>query len=424
MREDHQVTEQGRRGVIIGLSGYTVARLVPGLLTVIGTPMMLLLYGASAYGEYSRTWAAGLIVASVTTGWLSQAILRDAGTAKWPKLKLPWWVIGAQLLFTAGPIAGLTVLTSRHPDATFMIAAASYCVSLVWQAKASALLQRDVDIRAIMLGEIVRAGATSMGPLLVVPMWRGSSALLLCALGGNLLYLVIADRFRSRRPGIAQHGAGPAPGWLSRYWRYGWPMSIWLALSSIVLYADRFVVTFFVDDITAGNYSAVSDLVVRGFGMIAMPITYLSHPEIMRIANTRTVDEVRRAISRWSRILWIWLGIALAIFVPLSPWLIRAILPTGRLSPLVAVFLGVMAALWQAALMAHKPQESARQTGIMLGAIAISVVCSVTFVVLGSYFWGAIGASVGALFGPVVYIAAIWSRRARAFEAVQEGVRL
>jgi hypothetical protein len=158
--------------------------------------------------------------------------------------------------------------------------------------------------------------------------------------------------------------------------------------------------------------------------MIAMPITYLSHPEIMRIANTRTVDEVRRAISRWSRILWIWLGIALAIFVPLSPWLIRAILPTGKLSPLVAVFLGVMAALWQAALMAHKPQESAGQTGVMLGAIAISVACSVTVVVLGSYFWGAIGASVGALFGPVVYLAAIWSRRARAFEAVQEGVRL
>src|SRR5690606_34874656 len=90
------------------------------------------------------------------------------------------------------------------------------------------------------------------------------------------------------------------------FWRFGWPMTIWLALSSVLVYADRVIVSASLGPERAGAYAATADLIVRGFAMVTFPVTMTLHPIVMRAWNAGQKEGALAAVRRHSLILSVW----------------------------------------------------------------------------------------------------------------------
>src|SRR5690606_9521257 len=139
--------------------------------------------------------------------------------------------------------------------------------------------------------------------------------------------------------------------------RFGWPMTIWLALSSVLVYADRVIVSASLGPERAGAYAATADLIVRGFAMVAFPVTMTLHPIVMRAWNAGQKEGALAAVRRHSLILSVWVTFGTVLVTLIGPPIIAAVANVPTPSRLLLLLLCLGGALWQLALISHKPLE-------------------------------------------------------------------
>ena len=162
-----------------------------------------------------------------------------------------------------------------------------------------------------------------------------------------------------------------APGQRSRealrqFWVYGWPMAIWLTTSALLLYVDRLIIGALLGSAEAGAYAAVSDVIVRGFSMVAFPLTMASHPEIMRQWNAGSRAKAFYLIRVYRNYLLGLCAIVALASVLFGTELLELVLGIEIENPALVPALVLGAALWQVGLMTHKPLEMANQTRLMV----------------------------------------------------------
>jgi O-antigen/teichoic acid export membrane protein len=392
------------------LAGYGVGKAVPGLVTFVSVPVWIATFGAANYGLFSMYWSLSLLATSLGTGWIRQAILRFAGESPMRYELAPRryrTALEMAPVLGLGPLAVLAMGTLREREQVglFVLAAA---VGLFLQGRYSvgqALLQRDGESGAYASAEILRTvGALIVSLALssagVVEPW----SLIVATTAGTASAMVLRRLQLLSRDSSPSGTASPKLLW--RYWSFGWPMSIWLTMSACLVYADRFVLASFFNLDRAGYYAAAADMIVRGMGLVVAPIIMFMHPTFMRSWNTGGAEI---ALVQWRRMMrgvsWGTGVVALAsvlFYLLLQDALLDEPIPLNAFAVLAA-----SAALWQIALMAHKPLEAMNRTRLMMGTLVFCVALTLGLGMLLAPFLAELGVAVASATGAAAYVIAV-----------------
>lgn len=385
------------------LAGYALAKVGPGLLTFASVPIWVRGVGLDEYATFSQVWALVVFTGSLSVGWLRQGALRLAGDPTGALRLLPRWALVAAVLVPVAPVEAWLLVMAGRPQWTLMAQAALFCAASGAYGIASIRSVRDQRSTLFAGAELARV---ALGLLAWFALYRwaglaGAAGVLAGASAGTLAataLLLAPDASELRR---AARPSGP--GRLGFYWRFGVPMSLWLAVASALVYLDRFVVALFLGQAAAGQYVAVADMIVRGMGILAFPVSLAVYPAVMSAWNAARRDRVSAILGSASRTLAVLLAAGVIGCAAVGPWILGAALsgpPPG--TALVGV-LAVGAALWQFALLAHKPLEIAERGPLMLRLIVVSVVVTAALDAVLVPAWGLPGAAAGFTAGAAAY---------------------
>ena len=384
------------------LVGYAAGKLIPGLVVLVSVPVWIRVFGAPAYGTFSVVQAAVFVGSAIGAGWLRQATLRFAGRPGHGLRDQPALVLilaSMSVVVVTLLIAGTVLRTSPQPLAAWgavTLFALSYGTYVLTQTP----LQRDGAVVRFNLAEVLRATAAVSTSLVFASLGlRGFTAIVLGGVAGNLVAVGATLRPTGRR--------GPRrTSWqLARSsWSFGWPLSIWLGIVAITLYADRFVLSLVLSTQQLGRYTATADLVTRGLTMVALPVVMAVHPVLMHAHNTGHASRYAKTLKVWSRLLMGILGASVLVAATIGPGLSEAFLGQRSIGRLALVVLAAGAALWQYSALAHKPLEIAHRTKLMMSFGGIALACELVVSLALVRRLGILGGVSGLLAGGVVYL--------------------
>lgn len=396
-----------RRSVAATILWFGSGKLVPGLVTLASVPVWLALFGPANYALYSMLWAASLIGNSLATGWLRQAIFRHTGSHESAYERLPrrWRrIVECSVVLAVVPVAAVAVAV---PDATerwvFIVVAGAVLVGTARYSVLQTLLQRDGDSRTFAVAESLRALSALAVTLVLAAAglrtaWSIPAAQLVALTGP---WLLVARR--QRADDMAELSKHRATQVLREHWTFGWPLSLWLALSGCLAYADRFVLSSVFGAERAGQYAAAADLAVRGAGLVIAPVIMFLHPELMRAWNSRPREATVRLWRRSTGAVAAGCAAYVAVGAAAYDWLGRGA-ADAPVPLLTFVIILVGAGAWQLALVAHKPLEAAGRSRTMLVLLAG---CSVGTVALDLALvgrWGEMGVAAAFASGALAYV--------------------
>ena len=372
---------------------YAVSKAIPGVAGLASVLILVRIMGEGQYGRYAIVFVMVNAMRSFFTGWLGQSVLRYHsmyGERRTFKLAVR---AGLVLSITLGTVVMLVLLgvgfraeAEMYSVGTTVVIVLFYVFSSLYQFRI-VLLQARIAPQAVVVISAVQAVTGVLLPaallLLVAPSY--SYALLGVALA-NLLAVVVPTR--SAAPQVRRLQPEDSVRWQTitgRMWRYGWALSFWYAAMMTLQLSDRYFIQHYINFRSMGSYSAVYDVIMRGYSLLLFPITLAAHPRIMRLWNA---GQGRQALS-----LWKWATAAMVIpFVvviivayPFQTQIVELVLPNPD-PALAAVVLPLVVGgfIWQFALLAHKPLEVGGRTRWMLAfavvALGVIVVANYVFI--------------------------------------------
>lgn len=379
------------------LMAYGLGKIIPGLLLFLAVPLWTRTFGSEQYGIYSIAWSVALFSSSLSTGWIRQALLRHTGNDAATLRSLPRWPVPVASLLSCLPVAFLVAFQLHHVgDAlSFAVAALVFTVVNAAYTVFQASAQREGRSTTFTLAEVLRVGGAIIVslPLNTVAGVEGATAIIaaFCLSTGIAVVvlqwpaLVGQNHQRSRLPPTSGIST------LTLFWNYGWPMAIWLAASSLLLYQDRVIIGAILGPRDAGEYAAVADVIVRGFAMVSFPLTMMSHPLIMAAWNRgepTTAISINRTFQRYLSVISIVIVVGGCF---LGRTVLQAVLGIDIEEPVLVPLLLVGAALWQLGLMTHKELEMENKTRVMALLIVSVALLSAIINVLIVRWTGVLG---------------------------------
>lgn len=397
------------------LLGYSGAKLIPGAILFLSIPLLIHAFGLDAYGTYARTWTATMLITSAGFGWIKQSVLRATGMQGRGLANLSRMIVLLAFVATSAVSSAYAILESKSsgsPMASLILATNLLSISTGVYFLGETVAQRDGSVAKYTLGATMKAAGAGILPLALAGSGAPRGALIIgCAALGNLagmLPLIKPHPFAR-----ATHSSATAASW-----RYGAPMSVWLVLSTLTMYTDRFVVSFLWDPTTAGRYAAVSDIVVRGVGMLTFPITMAAHPEIMMAANSGSIPTFRSVLRRWRLLLGSSIVVVALVYLVLERWLSATWTIFGQTDRLTVWLLLLASSIWQYALMAHKVHEATSRTKTMVICIGVACLLGLATQLALTPTFGPSGAALGVAVGAGAYLVAIGLSRPRTLDPV------
>ncbi|NES15482.1 MULTISPECIES: lipopolysaccharide biosynthesis protein [Micromonospora] len=389
------------------LLGYGLAKVVPGVLTLASVSVWVHAVGAAEYAKFSLIWVFALVSSALCVGWVSQPTVRSAGHPTQSLGRVPRGPLLGTIALPALPVAAGVLLTSAgDPPAhttALLVTAVLFCTMTGAYSLAAARTQREQRSTRFALAETVRVVGglvASVGLLYVAP---GAPAILagnVLGTGFGMVILLGSDtpRIFSARPTSREV--------LRTYWRYGWPMALWSAASLSLVYMDRYIIASVMGNASAGWYAAIADMIVRGMGMLGMPITVAAYAAVMREWNSGRFHQARAVLASTTRMLAAVLSACVAGAALLGPWVVDRLVP-GQPPPRgLIIVLSLGAALWQFALMGHKKLEIAGRSRLMLGLLVAAVALTAGLEVVLVRLAGQTGAATALTVGAGCYTAA------------------
>jgi O-antigen/teichoic acid export membrane protein len=393
---------------------YLVSKVVPGLAGLLSVVVFVRLIGVAEYGQYALGFSAVTMLGALAVAWLNQAQLRyysrhedDPGQFR--------HALGAgrraALLFIA--LAGLIAVLGYHlwpiplPRSGLVLIFA-LCAVFVQYLIRMVTFQAQVRPGEVVRMESLRAILGIVVPLLLCLAWPDHRALLL---GLCLAYVACFLLPGPWRGGVSEARSS----WretrkiLLSFWRYGWPMSLWSGAMLCLPVIDRSLIQHFHGFEQTGAYSSIYDLVVRVYTLLFFPVTLAAHPRIMAAWNRGNKKEAFSLIRKS-------LLFQVALFLPFfalnffaAPLVVRLIL--GRSFPGIDAIILPLAcggALWQMALLSHKPLEMTGNTRLMLVFIVASLLTSLLINYWGLPRFGMVASAYANLFSALVYLLLCW----------------
>jgi O-antigen/teichoic acid export membrane protein len=365
---------------------------------------------AADYGIFSLAFAMANLMSVVSVVWISQAVLRFAGSSGGAQ-SLRAVVLVAAACATVFSCLGLVLAHlgvwpgARQAGLDVQWDFPLLAVALSLNATVAAYTTALQRFRAYRIAEVAR-GALLLVLVVGVACWQaGARGLVLAYAAATLVPSVLLLRHLDAKTSAAS----VAPLWtvLRKFLQYGWPMTVWASLQAAQSLIERDVLSGSLSPTEFGRFMASTDVIVRGMGLALMPIVTFVHARLMATAGHGTVLDAaaKRLLLGGLKLIAIG-GIGLTVVVLLARSLLARIAPgIGDVDTLTLVMLCATATLWALALIVHKPLELAQQTKRM-GAVLAFAVCA-QWVLLSHWVetWHALAMPMASCAAAVLYMA-------------------
>jgi O-antigen/teichoic acid export membrane protein len=260
---------------------YLVARGLPGVIAFLATPLFTRLLDPAGFGRYSLVLATVVLANALLFQWLRLALVRylPAYGDEPVRLKSTLVTAAAALIFAAGPLAiGACLLV---PGARQFLPVALPCwgmlaVQAVFElccefARAALrpwhYMTMQVVRSAAMVGvgaALIRLGAGWWGPLAGAGVGMALAVALVWRRDWGDVRLAI-DRET-----------------LTKVCHYGIPLSLTVALATVIGSSDRFLIAWYMGEGAAGLYSAAADFTGQTLTLLMMVVYLAAFPIAVR----------------------------------------------------------------------------------------------------------------------------------------------
>ena len=399
------------RDFIADAAIYMVGRAVPALIGFLSVAVFVRVMGEHDYGLYSIIFAGINLMSTVAVGWLSQAILRfqsrlDQHAAPFAKT-IAAGIVWACVAAVAGTPVLLAVTAIGLNSAVTFMSACLLMAGLTVHTAYTASLQAALRPRAAAAIEITRAVIALPASLLAMrvihPPFVGG------VLGLGIAYAITAllarhQASRSMPSVTADVPDGNVEEAVRGLFWFGWPISMWLGVSLLFPFGERFLIQRFLGPLTTGQYAATYDVVYRSCGFLLLPIVLAVHPRIMK-EHALGRQQASQRLWRTGLVLQLLVAAtATAVLTAVAP---RIVALTGvRVTDATVSLVFPLAAagcIWQIALMSHKLLEAMQQTRRMLAFLLVALVLDIAIDTTLLPRFGAVAAAYALLATGVLY---------------------
>ena len=373
---------------------YSVTKIIPGVMGLIAVIIFIRMIGVEEYGKYSVQLSFFMAYSSLTVGWLNQSTLRyyskyqnDQQLPQILFIGLVFSLLLGSLILVIGSL--VTVHNQKIPLTSIGLA---LFLALCFFQFLSAVLRSQLRPNVVIIVTALQSILGLVLPLLLLWVLSPNHKYLLLGLAGSYIALPLVflalniDRFKIFWP-IAHDSRHHYKLILSKFFRYGFPLSLWFGISLSLPFLDRFFIEYFYSFEVTGIYASFTDLVIRIFSILVFPLTLAAHPRIMSAWNNNNQSA---AFTIWRKALQYQLGIFIIlmaiviIFTDQIFSLLMVALPELNISYsylLIPILIGGF--LWQFALLCHKPLEMDQRTKLMvvlmLAALCVNLIGNIVY---------------------------------------------
>jgi len=373
---------------------YSVTKIIPGVMGLLAVIIFIWMIGAEEYGKYSVQLSFLMASSAFTVGWLNQSTLRyyskyqnDQQLPQIFFIGLVFSLLLGSLILVIGSL--VTVHNQKFPLTSIGLA---LFLALCFFQFLSAVLRSQLRPNVVIIVTALQSILGLVLPLLLLWVLSPNHKYLLLGLAGSYIALPLVflalniDRFKIFWP-IAHDSRHHYKLILSKFFRYGFPLSLWFGISLSLPFLDRFFIEYFYSFEVTGIYASFTDLVIRIFSILVFPLTLAAHPRIMSAWNNNNQSA---AFTIWRKALQYQLGIffilmaIVIIFTDQIFSLLMVALPELNISYsylLIPILIGGF--LWQFALLCHKPLEMDQRTKLMvvlmLAALCVNLIGNIVY---------------------------------------------
>lgn len=388
---------------------YALAKGVPGVLGLLSVVIFVRLVGAEQFGLYAIMAATIGMWSSFASGWFCQGIVRYYSSWHATYRELHRFLAnGIGISIAIYSVALLINFATLDNLFSWIDVGLSFALGalIITQSITIACSLSDLQPNVVLRVEMIRAIVT-FGVACAIAYYISPTAASLLA-GAAIGYTV--SLIGSRSPALILQPKSRAEATsLVQAWSYGWPLSFWFLVQLSFAWLDRVMIQAQFGLHETGVFASLSEIFTRGFSLLIYPITIAAHPRLTAMWNAG--DEkgswhlLRVAVS---------LGvvaslIAIIVLHMTQGMLLRYILPTEAATlphahPFLVAALTTGGAIWQLALLMHKPLEMQSRTKIMLLAIIAAFGVKLLMNQLGLAHFGVSGAAYGTILSGLVYL--------------------
>ena len=373
---------------------YSVTKIIPGVMGLLAVIVFIRMIGAEEYGKYSVQLSFLMASSAFTVGWLNQSTLRyyskyqnDQQLPQIFFIGLVFSLLLGSLILVIGSL--VTVYNQKFPLTS--IGLALFLALCIFQFL-SAVLRSQLRPNVVIIVTALQSILGLVLPLLLLWVLSPNHKYLLLGLAGSYIALPLVflalniDRFKIFWP-IAHDSRHHYKLILSKFFRYGFPLSLWFGISLSLPFLDRFFIEYFYSFEVTGIYASFTDLVIRIFSILVFPLTLAAHPRIMSAWNNNNQSA---AFTIWRKALQYQLGIFIILMAIVTMFtdqifsLLMVVLPELNISYsylLIPILIGGF--LWQFALLCHKPLEMDQRTKLMvvlmLAALCVNLIGNIVY---------------------------------------------
>jgi O-antigen/teichoic acid export membrane protein len=408
---------------------YLLGKVFPGIGNLIFVVLFNNLLGSFEYGKYSTLVSIALVIVSFSTTWINQALLRFYTFYNIEKQFVfkNISVIGTiiTLLFSVllmGIIGyffrvckienSITILFDGYLEVVFFVslifAMGLYFLKLV-------LYQAELKPRKILNADFLRTLVGVLIPLCLLFVFNQKNASIVI-LGLSLSYIVLLMNIGELPEFIANLRKQPSEQLAMvteiarESWKYGWPLSIWLAATQAFPLMEKFWILSKYDMSVVGIYSSTYELITRFYSFALFPIFMAMNARVMYEWNNNRYKEAKTLIAL-AVMVEVMISLLSVILVMFNKEFLVELLSSklGDTSAIAAKTINdtivqffITGSLWQIVIVIQKPMEMKKMTKMMMIAVLISVLFHYLFNLLTPKSLEFI--SVSSALSPLIYI--------------------
>ncbi len=394
---------------------YFLTKIIPGIMGLITIIVFVRIVGVAEYGKYSVKLSFITAYSALVIGWLNQSILRYYSKYQ-NNSQLPniftiglssSLILGALLMFVISGLTKNSGLFLLNITSLFLFLA--LCSFQFLSTVLRAQLRPNSVIKITVIQSILRF----ILPLLLL--WYLTPDHKYLLIGLALSYIILPIFFFMKKKDRLtklwsnfKNGNNEYNLILSKLFKYGFPLSLWLGIDLSLSFFDRFFIEYFYNYELTGIYASFHDLVIRIFGILLYPLALASHPRIMFAWNNNNES---KALSIWRNALQYQLAIfiifmtIIIIFSQKIFMLIMIALPELNITYsylLVPTLLGSF--LWQFAILCHKPLEMDKRTSLMVSLMIIALITNLCGNIIFLPRYGIIASAYTYIASGLIYI--------------------
>ena len=353
-----------------------VAKIIPALAGVVFVFVAANYISPAAYGKFTILFANSNLVVVLSSVWISQAVMRYAGGGIRDKY------MGAMVLIALAVAVTLSLATSifsvlfywpiEDMDIVLAFGLIALTLTLSLNSTSSAYAIALRRYKLYWIAEVSRALLLMIFAVMFAALNNGIASLVLSyslatAVPSAILLIYLRNDSLNSQTEFSLKEV------LAKYYQYGWPMTIWAGLQATQSILERSVLSRALSETDFGLFMTANDVIVRGIGMILMPIVTLLHSQLMAISGHNNIlDKNSRKLLIKGVFLVFLSGAIISGATLVGRDILGFIIPGVRLLNLFTIFMMCISAVaWTLALIIHKPLELRKNTllmSILLGA--------------------------------------------------------